>query len=376
MQGNTKDIKETDEQDKIINEYHSKNNHRGIDETLSHLKRQFYFPFMKNRIIKTINNCETCQTLKYDRHPPKITYEKPEIPKKPLDIIHIDIYSVNHKQILTIVDKFSKFASAYSLESRHSLMIVKSLKHFISLHGIPSKLICDQGTEFNSNIFKDFCKQYGIKVHFTSFQQTSSNSPVERLHSTLTEIYRIILEKSKQCNLNLDHDDILTEVIITYNNSIHSTTKLTPYELFYGRTYKFNKDITSNNVHEYLEKLKRFKNELYPAVQRKMEELACRNIERLNIDRNEPEQFNEEETVFRKECRRNKLTPRFTKHKIHRNHRVTIITKDNKKIHKSRIKRKKRLLQANDDPRTNNGDTRPDEQTRNTTASPRESEDN
>jgi len=50
------DVKEDDEQDRIIRDYHLKNNHRGINESLSHLKRTYYFPFMKNKIQKTINN--------------------------------------------------------------------------------------------------------------------------------------------------------------------------------------------------------------------------------------------------------------------------------------------------------------------------------
>jgi len=53
---------------------------------------------------------------------------------------------------------------------------------------------------------------------------------VERLHSSLTEIYRIILEKRKTEKLSCDHEDIFFETLTTYNNSIHSTTKYTPFE--------------------------------------------------------------------------------------------------------------------------------------------------
>lgn len=66
----------------------------------------------------------------------------------------------------------------------------------------------------------------------TSFQQSSSISTVERLHSTLTEIYRIIFAKRKEGKLNLDHEEILSETVVTYNNATHSSTNLTPFELF------------------------------------------------------------------------------------------------------------------------------------------------
>lgn len=335
-----KDITENDEQDRIIKEYHEANNHRGINETLLHLKRQFYFPFMKNKITVTINRCEKCQLLKYDRHPPKLKYEKPESPLKPLDIIHIDIYSINNYQILTIIDKFSRFAAAFTLPTRNSLSVIKALRNFISLYGIPQKIVCDQGSEFTANIFKDFCDQYKINLHVTSFQQTSSNSTVERLHSTLTEIYRIILSKRKENRLTIDHDDIISETLITYNNAIHSTTKYTPYELLFGRTYKFDKDITFNNEHDYLQKLNEFQATLYPSIKENVEKITSSRIDKLNKTREEPTSRDENETIFRRECKRNKLTPRFTKHKVKTNNKVTLVTMNNKKVHKSRIKKR------------------------------------
>lgn len=62
------DIIELDEREKIIKTYHEKSVHRGITETLVHLRRKYYFPEMKNLITKIINNCEICSTNKYERN--------------------------------------------------------------------------------------------------------------------------------------------------------------------------------------------------------------------------------------------------------------------------------------------------------------------
>lgn len=142
--------------------------------------------------------------------------------------------------------------------------------------------MCDQGTEFTANTFKDFCNQYKIELHFTSFQQSSSNSPVERLHSTITEIYRLILLKRKEHNMPLEHEEILTEALITYNNAIHSSTGHTPYELFFGRPYKFYKETNTFSQHEYLDKLNEFLNKLYPDIKEKVQEITRRRIDNLN----------------------------------------------------------------------------------------------
>lgn len=336
------DITQNDKQDELIRDYHEKNNHRGINETLLHLKRQYYFPFMKNKITQTINNCDICQTLKYNRRPPKIKFEKPETPQQPLDILHIDIYTINSNQILTIFDKFSKFGHGYTLLNRTSIEVLKYLKIFLSNFGIPKKIVADQGTEFTSNIFKAFCTQYNIILHTTSFQQSSSNSPVERWHSTLTEIYRIIMTKRKEQKLDNNHEEILNETLITYNNAIHSVTKLTPFELFHGRTDKFIKQQSFDNEHDYLRKLNEFQEILYPSIKNQLESEGIRRIDKLNETRQDADKFEIDDIVFRKECRRNKVTPRFTKQKIKENNKVTIKTSKDQKIHKSKIKNKRK----------------------------------
>lgn len=191
------DLIDSDIQDKTIRAYHIKSNHKGINETFQHLRRTYYFPHMKTKIRKIINNCEICQILKYERHPPKVKFEVTTKPDLPLDILDIDVYSIQNQNILTIIDRFSKFAVTYILTARNSISIVQSLRDFFTHHGITKKIVCDPGTECNSNLFKEFCDKNEIILHITTPQNSTGNSTVERFHSTLTEIYRIIYDEDK-----------------------------------------------------------------------------------------------------------------------------------------------------------------------------------
>jgi len=92
------------------------------------MKRDIYFPLIKNRIAQVINAYEICHTLKYDQQPHKVVFQKTEIPCKPLDIIHSDLYTINKYHVITIIDKFSRFAVGYTIPARDSLNIVKSIK--------------------------------------------------------------------------------------------------------------------------------------------------------------------------------------------------------------------------------------------------------
>lgn len=192
------DVIDPDTQEEIIRNYHEKSNHRGITETFHHLKRAHYFPDMKNKITRIVNNCRICLENKYERNKQPLKFELTETPSKPLDILHIDIYAVHNENFLTIIDKFTKFGSAYILSSRNSINIIKCLKHYFAHHGIPKKLISDNGKEFLSTLFQDFANLYDINLHTTTAKNSTGNSPVERLHSTLTEIIRIIYNQNKR----------------------------------------------------------------------------------------------------------------------------------------------------------------------------------
>lgn len=191
--------------------------------------------------------------------------------------------------------------------------------------------------EFTSNLFKDFCRQYELELHTTSFQQSSSNSTVERLHSTITEIYRLINETRKKKKLESRHEEVLDEAFITYNNAIHSATKLTPQELFTGRTHNFLNSVSFNNEHEYLQKINAFQAELYPKIKERVQQEKNKRIEAANVDRQSPVTVQPGDIIFRKENRRDKLTPRFSKHKVMGDNGLTLKNQETNKTKRTII---------------------------------------
>lgn len=55
---------------------------------------------------------------------------------------------------------------------------------------------------------------------------------VERFHSTLIEIYRLAKYEQKFT----DATSVMTYAVMAYNNTIHSVTELTPFEIVFGHT--------------------------------------------------------------------------------------------------------------------------------------------
>jgi hypothetical protein len=62
------DVENELEQKEIVEKYHSgKTCHRGIRETMTHIRRTYFWNNMEQTISSFINSCELCKRMKYDR---------------------------------------------------------------------------------------------------------------------------------------------------------------------------------------------------------------------------------------------------------------------------------------------------------------------
>lgn len=101
----------------IVERTHIKNNHRAITAVYEGIEKSYFYPKLRKEIQKYINSCEICKLAKYDRSPTK--YNITPTPEKQNGIVHLDIwYPLRGTMHLTIIDKFTKYATAYRLEDR------------------------------------------------------------------------------------------------------------------------------------------------------------------------------------------------------------------------------------------------------------------
>lgn len=220
-------------QEKIL-EQHYKTNHRGINDVYCELKTQIYFPKLKLEIQQVINNCHICNCAKYERNPLKPPLKTTETPNKPLEIVHMDIwFKSKGVPCLTIIDKFTKHAQVIPLKSRTWIDLKNGLMQYISSFGKPHKIITDREKGFNSLNFINYLNNEGIQVHFTTPNNHTSNSGIERFHSTLNEHLRILSVIEKEQRIPLDGDPV-TQSVKIYNETTHSSTGKRPIDFLNG----------------------------------------------------------------------------------------------------------------------------------------------
>lgn len=132
--------------------------------------------------------------------------------------------------ILTLQDDFTKFSQAYALPNHEAKIIADKLTHeFICKFGIPESTLTDQGPDFTSNLIKKVSKLFRLKKIQTSIYRPETNGALERSHQTLADFLKYFVKID-----NSDLDDLLDFAMFTYNTTVHSSSKFTPFELVFG----------------------------------------------------------------------------------------------------------------------------------------------
>lgn len=223
------DIPDEGEQDLLIEQTHE-TSHRGIRENHAEILRRYYFPRTKAKVRRYVILCETCNKMKYERKPYRIQLGETPIPKKPLEIVHMDIFISQPSIFLSAVDKFSRFATLVPIKSRSIPDVRKSLIKYFSLYGQPNLIVSDNEPALKSIEIRGMLNDLNVQQYFTPVNNSESNGVVERFHSTLIEIFRCNRPKYE----NLSVKEMFMLACTLYNNSIHSSTNLKPREAFFG----------------------------------------------------------------------------------------------------------------------------------------------
>lgn len=169
-------LTDEDQINQVIKEFHltPTGGHQGVYRTNKRIKSIYYFPKMFSKIDLFIKNCPKFQVNKYSipsRLPMKITTTS----HKPFEKIFLDIvgpFLSSHqynKYILTIQDDLTKYSFAAPVPNQEAEIIAKAfVESFVCVHGTPSSILTDQGTNFLSKFFESVSKLLQIR-RFTSY---------------------------------------------------------------------------------------------------------------------------------------------------------------------------------------------------------------
>ena len=165
--------------------------HLGIVGTKQHLRTKVWWPGMDRAAEKYCKSCHGCQITSRPDAPEPL--RPTTLPEGPWQALAVDLPGPlpSKHLILVAVDYYSRYYEYEVLTSTTTDKVIDSLENMFSRHGLPMTLRSDNGPQFKSDEFRDYCAEKGIVHLKTTPKWAQANGEVERQNSSLMKRIRI-----------------------------------------------------------------------------------------------------------------------------------------------------------------------------------------
>ena len=218
--------------------------HLGVQRTLARVQHRYYWPGCALDVARWCASCPQCAGRKGKPGPAR--HPMTSLPVgAPFDRVAMDILDTHkvtprgYRYVLVISDYFTKWTDAFPLRRHTAGEVAKVfVSRFVVYYGVPKQIHSDQGTEFESKLFRSLAELLGSAKIRTVPYRPQSDGQVERFNRSL-----IAMLSAFVCERANDWDDHLPYVMMAYRSSVHASTNCTPYRMLYGREQNLPVDI-------------------------------------------------------------------------------------------------------------------------------------
>ncbi|CAM9885969.1 unnamed protein product, partial [Heterosigma akashiwo] len=176
--------------------------HQSEQRTVNMCKEGYSWPGMGRHIRRFVRTCDKCQSFNSPHASGEVgAYPNPE---RPFRVVAMDFCGPfdsgklrSHKHLFVLIDTYTKYCFLVPTRTTQASEAIKAIKERILPHtGIPSVVMCDQGSAFTSKKFKSFADSIGLRIKPTPHSASNSNGLVERLNRTIhLHMAKLISEK-------------------------------------------------------------------------------------------------------------------------------------------------------------------------------------
>jgi transposase InsO family protein len=144
-----------------------------------------------------------------------------------VDMRNVSKYNKGYTFLLNVIDTFSKFAWSVPIKNKKGITIVNALRKILdTTQVLPHTIQSDKGKEFLNVHVQSFLKRKGIHFH-TSHNPQIKCAIIERYNRTQrNRMFRYFTARNSYTYI-----DILQDLVLGYNNSVHSTIGMSPSQV-------------------------------------------------------------------------------------------------------------------------------------------------
>ena len=208
--------------------------HYASRRMIKNIQATDFWPSMRRDIETFTSTCLSCLWLRPSRGQYKLGHP---LQGKTGEVLFVDVVSglpnaFGYSFFCSVVCSFSRFLICFPLRKDTSMEIAKNLEEKVfGVFGSPRFLISDGATNLNkSNRIQELCRLYQVSLKVRSPYSSRSMGIVERIH-------RSVLDNLRSLTASFENKwpENLALASAVYNSSPHTGTKLSPFEIMFGR---------------------------------------------------------------------------------------------------------------------------------------------
>lgn len=204
--------------------------HPGIGRMKAVARSYVYWPSLDVEIADYVRTCPHCAAAsKAPAHAPPIPWPKSA---RPWQRVHVDYAGpIDGEYFLLVIDSYTKWPEIVQTRRITSIATIAILRSLFARLGMPEKLVSDNGTQFTSAEFAQFCAENGIDHVTTAPFHPQSNGQAERFVDTFKRAVKKIREGRGKMDAALD------TFLLTYRSTPNQSAPdgLSPSEVMFGR---------------------------------------------------------------------------------------------------------------------------------------------
>ena len=211
--------------------------HHGREKTLARLKASYYWVNMAKSVQAYVGSCPFCQLYKarVGRRSGKLRpIPPPKGPNEMYGVDHIGPFKKTQRgncHIIVAIDYLTRWIEAKAVPDTTSKESIRFLeRRLLYRHGWFRKLISDRGTSFSSKEFEDFSIRCRFQHIMASAEHPETNGLMEKVNRAIAATLAAFVNWRED-----DWDEKFPQAVFAINSAKQATTRLTPFELTYGR---------------------------------------------------------------------------------------------------------------------------------------------
>ena len=160
----------------------SSSGHMGTNRCLERLQKQYYWPGMASEVQLWITECEISSRCRTPVLPKKAPVKGIEVGQPmelwaAMDILGpLPMTARGNQYILVMSDHFTIWVEAIPMTNQRAETVAKAfVDEVVTRHGVPSKLLTDQGRNFEADLMRQVLRQSSRRKKVANFDLPSAN---------------------------------------------------------------------------------------------------------------------------------------------------------------------------------------------------------